>query len=531
MSGKYIATIDCGSSNVRCILFDMETGRQVGVSAKDWYVPQNSQIPGAYNFDAKKNWGLVCECMKSVVRGIDPNEIMAVTTCGFRHGIFCLDERGEVVYGCFNMDSRIDGTYIEEHNLAHRIFDITGDWPTLHALPRLLWIKRHDPEAFQRIKTFVPVAGWITYQLCGELAIEPGDASCTLLFDLKKRVWSKELCAACQIPESILPRVVDAGTVLGQLGDRVAQEMNLSPKTPVVTGVADTQAGLLGVGASGTNNSAIVGGTYWLDCHITDTPVIDPLYRTRTSCHCEPNRWMFEGVGFYVGLTVRWFRDAFGAQEKEIAKQYGLNPYALLDSLTVGVPAGSYGLQVLLSGVANQQNWRMCAPTFMGWDILDPEKSHKGVFFKAILENACYQAYGEYENIRRMKGDATVPRELILCGGAAQSPTWCQILSDVMGRPVTRPVENEGSALGAAILAAAGVGWVSSIGEGIQALVHKECVYEPDLQNHRRYLEEYARWQQLYENGLTLLDRGLVKSMWQPGSTLTSTQKENPWQL
>ena len=116
-------------------------------------------------------------------------------------------------------------------------------------------------------------------------------------------------------------------------------------------------------------------------------------------------------------------------------------------------------------------------------------------------------------------------------GGAAHSPVWCQILSDVLGKPVITPVEKEGTAIGAAIYAAVGAGLYHSTDEAVKALVRQERVYEPDLGNHAVYLEEYARWRALYENGLDLLERGLVKSMWQPPLTRSETQKANPWKL
>lgn len=532
MANRYIATIDCGSSNVRCIIFDIDSGRQVSVASRDWYVPLNNNIPGAYDFDDKLNWKIVCECTKSALSLIDAKDVVAVTASGFRHGIFCLDDKkDEVLYGCFNMDSRMDSTYLRKHDLEKEIFRRTGDWPTLHGLPRLMWIKSHDPAAFERIGKFMMVSDWVAYKLCGEIAVEPGDASSTLLLDLKTRKWSRELMEKCGLPEDIFPDIVDAGTLLGRVGEVGSKETGFCKGTKVFCGVADTQAGLVGVGAVGVNSSAIVGGTYWLDCHITDQPIVDPEYRTRLSCHTEHNQWIYEGVGFYIGLIVRWFRDVFGRQEKQLAEEYGLDAYYLLDRLTLNVPAGSYGMQVLMSDVANQQNWRMCAPTFMGWDVLDQTKSHRGVFFKAILENACYNAYGEYLNIQRILGRENISDKVILSGGASHSPVWAQILSDVLGKPVVTPLECEGTAIGAAIYAAVGAGIYSSIEEAVSQIVHQNAVFEPDLNNHRIYMDEYKRWRELYKNGLSLLERGLVKSMWQPESTMSDIQRANPWKL
>ena len=532
MKRNLIATIDCGTSNVRCIIFDMDTGCQVSVAVRDWYVPQNGTVPGAYDFDDKCNWALVCECTKAALARIDRHEIAAVTAAGFRHGIFFVDERkDEVIQGCFNMDSRIDSTYLREHDLEREIFRTAGDWPTLHGLSRLMWLKKNDPRAFERTTKLMLVSDWVVYRLCGEIAVEPGDASSTLLMNVVTRQWSDSIADKCGIPKNILPTVVDAGTRLGAVGAKGAEETGFAIGTPVFCGVADTQAGLVGVGAVGLNSSAIVGGTYWMVCHSTDNPVVDAEYRTRLSCHSEKGQWIYEGLGFYHGLIIRWFRDAFGEEEKNVEKLYGIDAYSLLDGLAKKVPAGSYGMQTLMSDIANQQEWRMCAPTFMGWDILDPKKSHKGVFFRALLENACYVAHGEYANIRRILSDDTLPESVLLSGGAAHSPLWCQILSDVLNKPVYTPREREGTAIGAAMYAAVGMGIYRDTSEAVQAVVHRDKEYLPDAHNHEIYMREYARWRQLYSNGLDLLEKGLVKSMWQPTSTFTDIQKQDPWKV
>ena len=531
-SRKLIATIDCGSSNVRCIIFDMENGEQVSVAAKDWYVPQRPGCPGQYDFDGVANWKLVCECTNAAVSRVKPEEIIAVTSTGFRHGIFLIDRNSDtVLYGSFNMDSRMDSTFLREKDLEHRIFEIAGDWPTLHGLPRMMWLKSHEPAAFEQVTDVMMISDWIAYKLCGEIAVEPGDASSTLLLDVKTRTWSGEIADACGIPESILPQVVNAGTVLGRIRSSAAEETGFRAGTAVICGVADTQAGLVGVGAVGLDTSAIVGGTYWLVCHSTAHPVVDPEYRTRLSCHSEAGQWIYEGIGFMHGLIVRWFRDAFGAEEKSIAERYNLDAYSLLDRLTLDVPAGSYGLQVLMSDIADQKNWRMAAPSFIGWDILNPKASHKGVFFKALLENACYVAFGEYANIRRLLGSETIPQSVLLSGGAAHSPEWAQILSDVLGKEVYTPKEREGTALGGAMYAAIGMGLYQNTEEAARAVVKPDRVFEPNLTNHTVYQLEYQRWRELYKNGLKLLDQGLVKSMWQPDSTLTEIQRQDPWHV
>lgn len=195
----------------------MQTGPQVGVASRDWYVPQNSTIPGAYDFDSRLNWPLVCECTRKALASVDPADVVAVTASGFRHGIFCMDQSGqEVLYGCFNMDSRMDGEELREAGLEREVFDRAGDWPTLHGLPRLMWIKRHDPRrltgwenlCWSRIGWFIGCAARSLWD-----RETPPPRSCWICIPGQ---WSEELWQRCGLPKEIFPPVVDAGTVLGR---------------------------------------------------------------------------------------------------------------------------------------------------------------------------------------------------------------------------------------------------------------------------------------------------------------------------
>ena len=529
MARQLIATIDCGSSNVRCIVFDIHTGEKLCATSRDWYVPEEN---GVYHFDDITNWKLLCECTKSALSEIDTDELVCLTATGFRHGIFCTaKDTDEVIFGCFNMDARCDNSYLSERDMNRLVYEVSGDWSSLHGISRLLWLKKYEPASFERIRKFMFVSDWVLYKMCGEIACERGNASSSLLLDVHTRDWSEELREKCGFPKEIYPALSDAGTILGTVTRAASEETGFPEGLKVMCGVADTQAGLVGVGAFHPGTSAVVGGSYWLDCYITDTPKVDPECKTRLSCHSVKDQWVYEGLGFYVGLTIRWFRDAFGQQEKQIAEEYGIDAFYLLDKLAASVPPGSYGLQSLFADISNESSLRMAAPTFMGWDVLRPARSHKGVFFRSMLESSCYQAYGEYKKIARVLNDSSIPENVILSGGAAKSKLWGQILCDVLDKPVFLTRESEATCLGAAIHAAVGSGIYGSEDEAAERLVSKSVMLEPNRENHEIYMKEFARWRELYANALQLLDRGLVKGMFQVDGTFTEEQIRNPWNL
>ncbi|MDR1894474.1 MAG: hypothetical protein LBQ61_07300, partial [Spirochaetales bacterium] len=475
MKRQLAATIDCGSSSARCLIFDMDTGEQVALGSQDWYAARSSHIPGAFDFDAGNNWPVVCRCIKKALEGLsktgDSPDIKAVSGTGFRHGFLCLDKKGSEIFGCFNMDTRADQqvSRLNESGLSEQIFNLTGDWPGVHALPRLIWLKEKDPETYGLIHRIILPSDWAVFRLCGEAAAEPGDASSTLVFDLAERAWSARIMKMCGLREDIYPRIVDPGTVIGKISAAAARETGLKEGIPVTVGVADTQAGLVGIGCKGPGAAAVVAGTWWMDCAIAEEPFIDPKMRLRNSCHSEPGTWVFEGVGALVGAATRWFRDVFCREEVRQGEEQRVDPYVLLDRQSLDVPPGSRGIQILFANLTTQRYWKMGPAGFLGWDILNPAQSHKGVFFKAIMENAAMQTYGEFKTIEDVSG--RFPPKLIMAGGAAKSRVWPQILSDVRQRPVQIPRITEGTSIGTAIYAAVGAGIYKSASEAAGRLI------------------------------------------------------------
>jgi len=515
MSRSYLMTIDCGTNSVRSIIFDAVTGIQVSVAQRDWYHKESS-IPGAIDFDTGANWELLRICISDSLRNqsIDPSEIAAVTATSFRHGIVCLDRHGKEIFGCINVDARAEKQVIKlvKDGIASEIYGINGDWPSIQALPRLMWMKENQPEVYHNIWRMLMASDWVVYKLCEATVSEPSNASSTALFDLKSRNWSDSIVKMCDLRGDIFPEIVDAGTVVGEVSHSAAEQTGLLAGTPVVVGPADTQAGLVGIGAIKRGMSSVVGGTFWLETQVLDEPKLDMEMRLRTQCHCEPNQWIIEGCSFYIGLSIRWFRNAFCQYEYETEKLTGIDSYNLLDHMAQSVPIGSYGVQVILSDLSNMKAWKHAAPSFVGWDILDAEKSHKGVFFHAMLENAALQTRGEFSTIKSITG--TGPEVITFCGGCSKSFLWPQLLADATGAKVRVPVVKEGTALGAAIYAGKGVGLYHDTQDAIDKLVKFERELEPNWDNHAIYAKLYSQWRVLYAQHLAMMENGLTKPMW-----------------
>ena len=295
-------------------------------------------------FDTEKNWKLLCETTRETLNRakIRPDQVGAISATSMREGMVLYDEQCREIWACPNVDSRArnETVHMIKRGLAKKIYQRAGDWLSITSPPRFLWIKKHQPDIYKKTSHVTMISDWILYKLSGKFVTDPSIGSSSNLFHLSKRTWSDDILDWCGLPREIFPTVYEPGTVIGEITGNAAQETGFKEGTPVVMGGADTQLGLVGVGAVEPYSSTTIVGTFWQQRIVTNRAVIDPAYRLRTLCHAVPGQWMTEGIGFYCGLTTRWFRDAFCQQEKEIAAKQGVDPYYLLEKQAENVPPG-----------------------------------------------------------------------------------------------------------------------------------------------------------------------------------------------
>ncbi len=174
------------------------------------------------------------------------------------------------------------------------------------------------------------LADWITHRLTGEFVTDPSIGSSSGMFDLARRSWSAEVVDICEMDMGVFPSVLAPGTIAGVVSAGAAAATGLRPGTPVVVGGADTQLGLVGIGVVEPGRFTVVGGTFWQQTIGLSEAIVDPKARLRTLCHALPGQWMMEGLGFYSGLAMRWFRDAFCDFEKLEAARTAVDAYTLM---------------------------------------------------------------------------------------------------------------------------------------------------------------------------------------------------------
>ncbi|MBZ4023480.1 autoinducer-2 kinase [Rhodobacter sp. TJ_12] len=518
----HLLVLDAGTGSGRAVIFDRE-GRQIGVAQEEWRHLPEEGVPGSMAFDVEGGWALLRRCIQGALDscGLKGSDIAAISSTSMREAIVLYDGKGQEIWACANVDSRASAEVADlrarSEGFEREFYDISGEAFALGALPRLNWVRKHAPEIFEQVRAISMVNDWIAKRLTGEITVEPTNGSTNGLLDLATRQWSDALIAKAGLDRAIFPRIVEPGTIVGHVTGEAATDTGLAEGTPVVAGGGDVQLGSIGLGVVELGSAAVLGGTFWQQVVNIPKGKVDDTMRLRVNAAALPDMNQAEAISFFVGLTARWFRDAFCQEEMRIAAETGRDAYALMEELAMQVPPGANGIIPVFSDAMDFGNWYHAAPSLLNLSI-DPAVANKGSIFRAIQENAAIVAAVNLARVEAFAGvGGTGP--LILAGGAAKGVLWPQILADVTGREIHIPQVREATALGGAAAAATGVGQFSNIAEAGRAFVRWDRTLTPNLANRALYDEARERWQQAYAAQKALVDAGLTTSMWRaPGS-------------
>ncbi|HYM65814.1 MAG TPA: autoinducer-2 kinase, partial [Patescibacteria group bacterium] len=509
MSEALMLALDAGTGSCRAVLFDVK-GTQVGMAQREWSHRAQEGVPGSQVFDTETNWRLISECVREVIdrSQIDASAIKAIASTSMREGMVLYDRAGREIWACPNVDSRagVEATELVQQGLAEKIYRQGGDWVAITSPARLRWIMRHEPAVFEGAAHLTMLADWITNRLTGEFVTDPSIGSSSGMFDLPSRSWSKEIIDLCGMRNEVFPAVREPGSPAGVVTAAAAEETGLRAGTPVVVGGADTQLGLVGIGVVETGRFTVIGGTFWQQTVGLPTAMVDPQARLRTLCHALPGQWMMEGIGFYCGLSMRWFRDAFCDLEKLEAARTGTDAYALMEQSAMNVPVGSNGVMAILSNLMVARRWIHAAPSFVQFNVEDPSRSGRKECIRAIEEAAAYVSYGHLQVIEQVTRQTC--DQVVFTGGASKGKLWPRILADVLGLPVKVPAVKESTSLGAAIFAGIGAGVYRDVAEAAGSVVSFEPAVDPNPQAHGRYTELYESWKNVYAGQLAMAESG-----------------------
>lgn len=484
--------IDVGTGGTRAVLIDGE-GR-VTSSATAEHSPFSSPETGWAEQDPRDWWQAATRAIRELLAKskIKPEGIKAVGFSGQMHGAVLLDDHDEVLRpSIIWCDQRTSAqcANITEKIGADRLIELTCN-PALtgFTLPKLLWVREFEPKLWQHVRSVLLPKDYVRMRLTGDKATDVADASGTLLFDVSNRAWSNEMMAATEIDLALLPRVCESPEITGVISSDGSKATGLREGTPVVAGAGDQAAGAVGMAIVRPGTVSATIGTSGVVFAASDRPALDPKGRVHTFCHAVPGHWHVMGVTQGAGLSLRWFRDQFGAGSDD-----GRDPYERLTREAAHVSAGANGL--------------LWTPYLMGERTphLDPHAraalvgltaSHtRAHIVRAILEGVAFSLRDTFEIFKEINVPVT---EIRLGGGGARSELWQQIQADVYGRVVKTVEAEEGAAYGAALLAGVGVGVWKSVDVACDSVVRIKSVVEPNPKSVGILDQQYRIFRRLY---------------------------------
>ncbi|SHH96016.1 xylulokinase [Clostridium grantii] len=484
--------VDLGTSSVKIVIMDKQ-GNIVDSISKEYpvYFPKN----GWAEQEPTDWWNATLNGIKELVAKseVDGESIKGIGFSGQMHGLVMLDEEGNSLRPALlwcDQRTQEECDYLNNEIGREKISKYTGNMAlTGFTAPKVLWVKKHERELFDKAAHMLLPKDYISYKLTGEFATDVSDASGTLMFDVENRTWSKEMIEILGIDEKVLPKIYESWEVTGKLTKEVADYTGLSVDTVVVGGAGDQAAGAVGTGTVDTGIVSVALGTSGVVFASSDNYSVDDNNRLHSFCHAN-GKFHQMGVMLSAAASLKWWVDNVN---KDVDFEGYDDLFLKLIDEADKAEIGGKGLLFLpyLMGERTPHSDPDARGTFIGMGMTH----ERGHMTRAILEGVCYGLRDSLEILR----DLNVPIEAVrVSGGGAKSKLWKQILADVFNVKVQTINSKEGPAYGGAILAAVGCGLYNSVDEACEALIKVTETVEPIQENVEKYNEYYNVYKDMY---------------------------------
>ncbi|MHC4636743.1 MAG: FGGY-family carbohydrate kinase [Planctomycetota bacterium] len=495
----YLMAIDLGSTSLKGVIYDLD-GNIVSSASRPTEKITPDDHPEWVIWDPDQIWAGSAAAVKEAVSRIDdPSQIKAVAVTGMGMDGVPIDSDSQHLYPFISWhDPRTAGQaqWWNENIGAEKTFAITG-FPTwaITAAMRILWMKENEPDIMARADKWLLIEDFLNHKLCGAIATDYSMASCMLLMDQGKHQWSDELIAASGIKGSLLPTIMQSGTVLGKISAQSAALTGLSTETTVVLGGHDHLCGTLPVGAYKPGTLFDVIGTWECVIATVPSPVMTNAVRESSICiqsHVAPDCYAAWG-GAPSGESLEWFRKQFGFKAEQKTQKNGNVWQHLLASLGDTSP-GASGVMFLphISAAGCPISDDKSLGAFVG---ISNTATHADMF-RAVLEGLNYQ----FLEIRQALESGLNCRfeNIIVSGGGTQNEFWIQNKADMLGLPIHVPDVQETTPLGAAMLAGLGIGLYNSLNQACERVNKPGKMYQPNLELTAQYEGLFAIYKSIY---------------------------------
>jgi len=489
-----ILTIDLSTSICRIYVFNCD-GKIICSNQKSYNV--KSQQKDWVELDPESVWSVVCANIKTVLRKIDNKKIVGIGITA-QLGMCPVDAQGNALAPILTwMDQRAKNQAgkIEQDIGNKNIYRLSGRRvnPELNA-PRMLWFKENCPQVYDRTSKFLSLKDYIITKFTGKFGIDPTHASYTMLYNIKKRKWDRDLIHDLGLDKEKLPMVYESKIIIGTVNRESSIATGLKEDTPIVVGGPDGSVGALGAGLIKPGVAVNMVGTTDVFFTCTDKPVFDDKIRTVVNCHLIPGLWSVGGPMSMTGGCLQWFMSEFGESEREVAKRTGCSAYDLFDQEAVNIEAGAENLLFFTSLVGDRTpNWN---PNIRGSILGLSPKHKKEHLIRAIFEGSSF-AVKQLINIVEELGIEI--NDIIMIGGGSRSPVWQQIRADVTGKNYLVHKNREATAFGVYMTVAVGIGIYNNYFEAVSKLINikSNCCF-PNANKHLKYQKLYEKYLRIY---------------------------------
>ncbi len=504
MSRHLTLGIDIGTSSVKARILNTATNQVVAAGQQAH--PLILSKPGYAEQEGDSYWNAVVSAIRQCLAcGDFANDIAGVGISGLVGVALPIDTNGKPIRpGMIWMDARAEeecedirrsvGEKAINDNNGNRI----ACW---FVEPKALWMKKHEPELFEKTYKFLSPAGYCIYRLSSAFTINKGDAGLFYPYNYQEGEWNPELAEKIGIPIDKYPKIYNSDDVIGTVTERAAQETGLRKGTVVVAGGTDISSAALGCGVTKAGQAYYSMGTGSNLGIMIPTEDRKDEYRILKWPHVLNGLTMFDAPMAFTGASLNWYRDTFAEHEVLMAKQAGLNVFSLFDKYASASDPGAGGLLYLpYMGNTLSPNWNPSSKgIFFGASI----GTTKADWLRALMEGV---AFDLFSNIKIALASGAKIDKLTLNGGPTKSSFWNRITADVTGIPLETTNVDEAAPLGDAILAAKGAGIYQSLTEPLSHLVKVTGSIEPDPAVHEMYMDFYTIWERVYQNLKSELD-------------------------
>lgn len=479
---KYLLGVDFGGGASKATLL-AETGVTAAAASSEY--PTLYPNPGWTEQDPDEWYRAIKENIAAVLEksGVSPADIAAVCLDAPTHTAVLCDRDGTVLRpAIYWTDAR---SLSEVAELREKAGDLILEQSlhkidTIWTLPQLYWVKKNEPEVWEKTGMIFFAKDYLRYRLTGKFATDFIEAQGSMLFDCRKNCWSEELCGLIGLNMDLLPPLLRPSDIAGEITPSAAADLGLAAGTPVICGTTDTAMEVLASGAVNEGQMTVKLATAGRICVITDKAW--PSRHLVNYSHVKEGLWYPGTATKAAASSYRWYRDTFGAD------------YRALDEGAAAVPPGSEGLfyHPYISGELTPYADPLLRGSFVGI-----RAGHgRGHFSRAVLEGVGYSLLACKKELETL-GIAHDPVARII-GGGGKSPLWRQIVADMLGIPLLE-VENSDSSLGAAMLAGVACGIFADFDDAAGKCTRLLSRTEPDPETHAFYQQQYETYVRIHD--------------------------------